>query len=86
MKWMVTDKSEELKKMVTKESWYVEDILRITAESFKERNTDLAKQVKHDYWDVYDAYLEILDFSQVLLGTLAPNSYYLRLISGSVIV
>ncbi len=86
VKWMVTDKSEELKKMVTKESWYVEDILRITAESFKERNTDLAKQVKHDYWDVYDAYLEILDFSQVLLGTFAPNSYYLRFISGSVIV
>ncbi|HOM73510.1 MAG TPA: phosphate uptake regulator PhoU [Fervidobacterium sp.] len=83
---MIKDKSEELKKMVTKQGWYVEDLLRITAESFKERNSDLAKQIKHDYWDIYDSYLEILNFSQVLLGTFAPNSYYLRFTSGSVIV
>ncbi|MCX7653134.1 MAG: phosphate uptake regulator PhoU [Fervidobacterium sp.] len=86
MKWLTKDNVEELKKLIIKEGWYVEDLLRITAEAFKERNIELAKQVEDEYWDVYNEYLEILNYSQVIVGLCNPNGYDLRFVFGSALI
>ncbi|MGC9771475.1 phosphate uptake regulator, PhoU [Fervidobacterium changbaicum] len=86
MKWIINEKLEELKKYVVKEGWYVEDIFQSCAVAFRERSETLAKEVNKSYWDVYNEYLMILDFSQQLFGMFTPDKRDLRFISGSVIV
>lgn len=86
MKWLTKENLEELKKFVIKEGWYVEDLLRVTAEAFKERNSELAKQVEEEYWEVYNEYLSILNSSQVIVSTCNPSGYDLRFIFGSVLI
>jgi len=86
MKWLTEGNLEELKKSVIKEGWYVEDLLRITTEAFKERNNELAKQIEDEYWEVYDEYLSILNSSQIIVATCNPSGYDLRFIFGSVLI
>lgn len=86
MKWLIETNINEMKKILTKEAWYVEDLLRLTMEAFKERNLELAKKVKNQYWDIYEEYLNILNFSQTIVGTSNPSGYELRFIFGSVLV
>lgn len=86
MKWLVEENLEELKKSVIKEGWYVEDLLRITTEAFKERNSGLARQVEEEYWEIYNEYLSILNFSQIVVATCNPSGYQLRFIFGSVLI
>jgi len=86
VKWIVTEKLEELKKLVMKEGWYVEDIFQNCSTAFRERNEALAKDVNTKRWDVYGEYLKILEFSQQLFGMFTPDKHDLRFVSGSVIV
>lgn len=86
MKWLAKVNLEELKKLIIKEGWYVEDLLRVTTEAFKERNSELAKQVEQDYWEVYDEYLAIINSSQIVVATCSPSGYDLRFIFGSVLI
>ncbi|MFN3328978.1 MAG: PhoU domain-containing protein, partial [Fervidobacterium pennivorans] len=86
MKWIIKEKLEELKKYVVKEGWYVEDIFQNCSIAFKERNDIIAKEVNNNYWDVYNEYLMILEFSQQLFGMFTPDKRDLRFISGSVII
>ncbi|MGC8819526.1 MAG: phosphate signaling complex PhoU family protein [Fervidobacterium sp.] len=86
MKWIVEKSIGELKKAVTKEAWYVEDILRLTSEAFKERKIETAKIVEERCWDVYNEYLNIVRGSQIIVGTCNPEGYALRFLFGSVLV
>mgnify|MGYP001051718206 CR=1 FL=1 len=86
MKWIIREKIDELKKLVMKEGWYVEDIFHNCAVAFKERNETLAKDVNASYWDVYTEYLKVVEFSQQLFGMFTPDKRDLRFISGSVII
>ncbi|AFG34537.1 phosphate uptake regulator [Fervidobacterium pennivorans DSM 9078] len=86
VKWIIKEKLEELKKYVVKEGWYVEDIFQNCSVAFRERNDVIAKEVNNNYWDVYNEYLMILEFSQQLFGMFTPDKRDLRFISGSVII
>uniref|UniRef100_A0A7C4W309 Phosphate uptake regulator PhoU n=1 Tax=Fervidobacterium thailandense TaxID=1008305 RepID=A0A7C4W309_9BACT len=86
MRWLLQERTEELKKKVTKQGWYVEDTLRLTLEAFKERNPELVCRISEQYWDAYNTYLEVLKDAQLISVSLSPHGYYLRLVFGSVVV
>ncbi|MEJ5257802.1 MAG: phosphate uptake regulator PhoU [Fervidobacterium sp.] len=86
MKWLMREELEELKKLVMKQGWYVEDLLHNCSEAFKERDANLAREIEQNYWDVYKNYLDILEFSQLIYGMFSPDRRDLRFISGSVVI
>lgn len=86
MVWLLEKQIEELKKRVTKQGWYVEDTIRLVAVAFKERKPDLAEQVAPHYWEIFNAHLDIVKFSQVVSASFAPHGWSLRFVFGSVLI
>ncbi|MFN3328001.1 MAG: phosphate signaling complex PhoU family protein, partial [Fervidobacterium pennivorans] len=86
MKWLTEINTSEIKKVVIKEGWYVEDLLRITHQAFRDRDIELAQKVEQDYWKVYNEYLSIVNNSQIIIAMCAPTGYSLRFVFGSTLI
>ncbi|MFN3691642.1 MAG: phosphate signaling complex PhoU family protein [Fervidobacterium sp.] len=86
MKWLTEINTSEIKKAVIKEGWYVEDLLRITYQAFRDRDIELAQKVEHDYWKVYNEYLSIVNNSQIIIAMCTPTGYNLRFVFGSTLI
>lgn len=86
MKWLTEINTSEIKKIIIKEGWYVEDLLRITHEAFRDRNKTLAQKVEQDYWKVYNEYLTTVNNSQIIIAICAPTGYELRFIFSSTLI
>lgn len=86
MTWLLEQQLDELKKQVTKQGWYVEDTLRLTAEAIRERNAEAGSLVKSHFWDIFNTYLDIVGFSQVISASFGPQGKHLRFVFGSVLI